>query len=55
VKPATFEAEEFLRKDHVFLLERYFFLLEQEKQHGLLVMVRNKKEATPSEPPESSP
>ncbi len=38
VKPETFEAEEFLRKDHVFLLERYFCLLEQEKQHGLLVM-----------------
>jgi hypothetical protein len=38
VKPDTFEAEEFLRKDHVFLLERYFFLLEQERQHGLLVM-----------------
>lgn len=38
VKPETFEAEEFLRKDHVFLLERYFYLLEQEKQHGILVM-----------------
>jgi hypothetical protein len=37
-KPSTYEAEEFLRKDQVFLLERYFFLLEQEKQHGLLVM-----------------
>lgn len=38
VKPATFEAEEFLRKDHVFLFERYFYLLEHESQHGLLVM-----------------
>ena len=38
VKPETFEAEEFLRKDHVFLFERYFYLLEQERQHGLLVM-----------------
>jgi hypothetical protein len=37
-KPATYEAEEFLRKDQVFLFERYFFLLEQEKQQGLLVM-----------------
>lgn len=37
-KPSTFEAEEFLRKDHVFLLERYFSLLERERQHGLLVM-----------------
>jgi Protein of unknown function (DUF3800) len=38
IKPDTYEAEEFLRKDQVFLLERYFYFLEQEKQHGLLVM-----------------
>ncbi len=38
VKPDTFEAEEFLRKDQVFLLERYFYFLEQQEQHGLLVM-----------------
>jgi len=38
VKPDTFEAEEYLRKDQVFLLERYFYFLEGEKQHGLLVM-----------------
>ncbi len=38
IKPDTFKAEEYLRKDQVFLLERYFYLLEQEKQHGLLVM-----------------
>ncbi|MCZ7662519.1 MAG: DUF3800 domain-containing protein [Thermoleophilia bacterium] len=37
-KPKTLEAEEFLRKDQVFLLERYFNLLEQEEQYGLLVM-----------------
>ncbi|EQD53908.1 hypothetical protein B1B_09961 [mine drainage metagenome] len=37
VKPATFEAEEYLRKDHVFLLERFFYFLEVEKQHGVLV------------------
>ena len=37
-RPVTFEAEEYLRKDQVFLLERYFYFLEQEKQHGLLVM-----------------
>lgn len=37
-KPATYEAEEYLRKDHVFLLERYFYFLEKEQQHGLLVM-----------------
>lgn len=38
VKPDTFEAEEYLRKDHVFLLERYFYFLEEEAEHGLLVM-----------------
>ena len=37
-KPATFAAEEYLRKDQVFLLERYFYFLEKEEQHGLLVM-----------------
>lgn len=39
------EAEEFLRKDHVFLLERYFYFLEQEAQHGLLVMDEAEKSA----------
>ncbi len=37
VKPPTFEAEEYLRKDHVFLLERFFYFLEARKEHGLLV------------------
>lgn len=37
-KPETFEAEEFLRKDQVFLLERFFYFLEAEREHGLLVM-----------------
>lgn len=37
-KPPTFEAEEFLRKDHVFLLERFFYFLEAEREHGLLVI-----------------
>ena len=37
-KPDTFEAEEYLRKDQVFLLERYFYFLKRERQHGLLVM-----------------
>jgi hypothetical protein len=35
---ATGPAEELLRKDQVFLLERYFYFLEQQKQCGLLVM-----------------
>jgi hypothetical protein len=37
-KPATYEATEFLRKDQVFLLERYFYFLESQRDHGLLVM-----------------
>ena len=37
-KPATFEAEEYLRKDLVFLLERYFYLLEAERETGLVVL-----------------
>jgi hypothetical protein len=37
-KPPTVEANEFLRKDHVFLLERYFYFLESKREHGLIVM-----------------
>jgi hypothetical protein len=37
-RPDTFEAEAYLRKDQVFLLQRFFDFLEVEKQHGLLVM-----------------
>lgn len=37
-KPDTFEAEEFLRKDFVYLLERFFYYLELKNQMGLLVM-----------------
>lgn len=36
-RPTT-EPEEFLRKDQVFLLERYFALLEHKQEHGILVM-----------------
>ena len=38
VRPDTYEAEEYLRKDHVFLLQRFFDFLEGAKEHGLLVM-----------------
>jgi len=44
-RPPTFEAAEFLRKDQVFLLERFFYFLEHEKQHGLLVMDEIEKAA----------
>ena len=38
IKPKAFEAEEYLRKDYVFLLERYFYFLESKRAHGLLVL-----------------
>ena len=31
-------AKEYLRKDHVFLFERFFYLLEEKQEHGVLVM-----------------
>jgi hypothetical protein len=37
-KPTTPIVDEFLRKDNVFLLERFFYFLEREREHGLLVM-----------------
>jgi len=41
--PGTFEAAEFLRKDQVFLLERFFYFLERENVPGLLVMDETNK------------
>jgi hypothetical protein len=38
VKPQSFEADEYLRKDQVFMLERYFYFLEHKNSHGLIVM-----------------
>lgn len=37
-KPPPTAAPENLRKDHIFLLERFFYFLERERQMGLLVM-----------------
>ena len=36
-KPAGFTEEDYLRKDLVFLLERFFYFLERRREHGLLV------------------
>lgn len=38
VPPGDFKLGDFLRKDHVFLLERYFYFLEEKREHGILVM-----------------
>lgn len=37
-RPKSTENADYLRKDQVFLLERYYYFLEKEAQHGLLVM-----------------
>lgn len=42
--PADFRQEEYLRKDHVFLFERFFYFLEAQKQHGLIVMDESEKQ-----------
>lgn len=34
-----------MRKDHVFLLERYFYFLEERRERGLLVMDEVEKQA----------
>jgi hypothetical protein len=44
-KPAHFRSEEFLRKDHVFVQERFFYFLERQREHGLLVMDEVEKSA----------
>lgn len=42
-KPVTIEAEHYLRKDLVFLLQRYFYLVDSEEDAGLLVMDETEK------------
>jgi hypothetical protein len=41
--PANFQEADFLRKDHVFLFERFYYFLEAEAQHGLIVMDESEK------------
>ncbi|MBL7223472.1 MAG: DUF3800 domain-containing protein [Candidatus Brocadiae bacterium] len=43
--PAPHDRSDLLRKDHVFLLERYSYLLEEKQEHGLLVMDETEKRA----------
>jgi hypothetical protein len=42
-KPPGATAAEFLRKDQVFLLERFFYFLEEKREPGLLVMDETEK------------
>ena len=44
VRPRGDRAEHFLRKDIVYLLERYFYLLEGGQEHGVLVMDETDKQ-----------
>lgn len=37
-RPQIDASEEYLRKDHVFLFERYFYFLEEKHEDGLIVM-----------------
>lgn len=44
-RPETTVVEEYLRKDQVFLLERFFYFLEEKQEHGLLVLDEADKES----------
>ncbi len=37
-KPPGFQADSYLRKDAVFLFERFFYFLMEKQEHGVLVM-----------------
>ena len=41
--PKDYQYPHFLRKDHIFLQERFFYFLEMEQQHGLFVMDQTEK------------
>jgi hypothetical protein len=43
--PADFRQADYLRKDHVFLFERFFYFLEEKHEHGLLVMDESENSA----------
>ena len=42
--PPGFKRQSDLRKDHVFLFERYFNFLETQEEHGLIIMDETDKE-----------
>lgn len=43
-EPAGFKFPDYLRKDQVFLFERYFYFLENANEHGLLVLDETEKQ-----------
>lgn len=42
-EPAGYRFDDYLRKGIVFLLERYFYFLQQQNEHGVLVMDETEK------------
>jgi hypothetical protein len=42
-KPRDYRFDHFLRKDHVFLQERFYWFLERHQEHGLFVMDQTEK------------
>lgn len=44
-RPSGTGPADFLRKDHVFLFERYYYFLEERDSHGLIVMDEVEKES----------
>ena len=38
------ETKNFLRKDHVFLFQRFFYFLEEKQEHGLIIMDESEKQ-----------
>ncbi|MCG8508876.1 MAG: DUF3800 domain-containing protein [Rhodospirillales bacterium] len=43
-QPRNFKYAHYLRKDHVFLQERFFYFLEAKQEHGLFVMDQTEKQ-----------
>ncbi len=43
-KPKGYEFDHLLRKDHIFLQERFFYFLEAKQEHGLFVMDQTEKQ-----------
>jgi hypothetical protein len=42
-EPKDFSRPDYLRKDHVYLFERFYYFLEEQGEHGLLVMDQSEK------------
>ena len=43
VKPSNYKFDDYLRKDIIFFMERFFYFLEGKREHGILVMDETEK------------